>query len=95
MRDDPGKFAVSKNGTGEDSENAVELANLLDARLSGLGSDSISGLYQRFTAETTQGAAVARAVANGFRVFQQTLEGQQLAISGVSLAGHRETTRRG
>ena len=37
------------------------------------------------TSETTQGAAVTHSVAEGFRVFQQTLEGQHLAISGVNI----------
>ncbi len=33
----------------------------------------------------TQGSSVAKAVAEGFRTFEDTLRGQQLATSGVSL----------
>ena len=42
-------------------------------------------LYDRLTAGATQGASTAKAVAEGFRGFEETLRGQQLAISGVSL----------
>ena len=33
----------------------------------------------------TQSASVAKSVAEGFRVFKETLEGQKFGISGVSL----------
>jgi flagellar hook-associated protein 1 FlgK len=36
-------------------------------------------------ASVTQGATVARSVAEGLRIFEETLSGQQLAISGVNL----------
>jgi flagellar hook-associated protein 1 FlgK len=42
-------------------------------------------LYDRLTSETTEAAAVARSVADGFRVFEETLNGQKLGISGVNL----------
>jgi flagellar hook-associated protein 1 FlgK len=35
--------------------------------------------------ETTQASAATQAVTQGFEVFQRTLEGQQLSISGVNL----------
>ncbi len=50
--------------------------NMVPIRLRGLRAPS---------SQTTQSAAVARSVADGFRVFHQTLEGQHLAITGVSL----------
>jgi flagellar hook-associated protein 1 FlgK len=37
------------------------------------------------TSKTTQAAAVARGVAEGSRVFEETLRGQQLGVSGVSI----------
>jgi flagellar hook-associated protein 1 FlgK len=85
VRDDPSKFAASRSGVGEDTENAVALAGFLDRGLDSQDGETLANFYQRLVGETTQAASVARAVANGFRVFQQTLEGQQLAISGVSL----------
>ena len=83
--DDPSKFAASRGGIGKDSENAVLLGGFLDKPLDDEGGISIVGLYERLTGETTQAAAVARSVSEGFLVFQLTLEGQKLAISGVSL----------
>jgi len=85
VRDDPAKFAASRTGIGEDTDTAVELANFLDKELETQDGATLAFLYDRMTGETTQGAAVSRAVADGLRVFEQTLEGQHMAISGVSL----------
>ena len=85
VRDDPAFFAASSGGIGNDTENAVDLAGFLDRPLEREGSDSINVLYDRFIGDTTQAAAVSRGVADGFRVFHSTLEGQKLAVSGVSL----------
>ena len=46
---------------------------------------SLADSYDQLAGETTQAAAVSRSVAEGFRVFQETLNGQQMAISGVNL----------
>jgi flagellar hook-associated protein 1 FlgK len=70
---------------GADTDIAVELASLLATPLDSQGGNSLADLYDRMTADTIQGASVSRAVAEGFRVFQRTLEGQQLGISGVSI----------
>ncbi len=67
--DDPAKFAASRGGIGKDSENAVLLGGFLDEPLANQGGVSIIELYERLTGETTQAAAVARSVAEGFRVF--------------------------
>ncbi|MEQ8790169.1 MAG: flagellar hook-associated protein FlgK [Pirellulaceae bacterium] len=85
IRTDPGKFATSRGGVGADTEIAVELAQLFEKPLDSQGGDSLADIYTRMTADTIQGSAVATAVAEGFRVFQRTLEGQQLGISGVSI----------
>jgi len=91
VRTDPGKFAASQGGIGADTENGLELAGFFDRSLESKNGDSLAILYDRLTGDTTQAAAVSRAVAEGFRVFQQTLEGQHLAISGVNL--DEETVR--
>ncbi|CAL1124836.1 unnamed protein product [Cladocopium goreaui] len=88
---DPGKFAASANGIGTDTTNAVQLAGFLDRPLETANGTTITDLYDRLSGETTQNAAVARAVADGFRVFEQTLQGDHLAISGVSI--DEETVR--
>lgn len=85
MRANPGRFAASLGGVGEDAANANRLANLLTATLDSQGGRSLATLYDQMTGDVTQGAAVAHSVAEGFRVFQQTLEGQHLAISGVNI----------
>jgi len=85
IKADPTKFAASKGGIGADTENAVELAGFLDKKLETAGAATLGTLYDGMISETTQAAAVSRSVAEGFRVFELTLEGQHLALSGVSL----------
>ena len=85
VRTSPGKFSASLGGVGEDTDVAARLANLLNTQLPSQGNESLATLYDRMTSEVTQGAAVTHSVAEGFRVFQRTLEGQHLAISGVNL----------
>jgi len=85
VSDDPGKFAASRGGIGADTAGAVELAAFLDRPLESQGGDSLSTLYDRVTSRLTQDATIAKSVAEGFRVFEDGLRGQSLAISGVSL----------
>ncbi len=85
VRASPAKFAASRSGIGADTEVAVQLASFFDQPLESEDGASLAVLYDRLIAETTQGAAVARAVADGFEAFHQTLEAQNLAISGVSI----------
>jgi flagellar hook-associated protein 1 FlgK len=85
LRDDPGKFAASRGGIGEDTENAVLLASFIDQPLETANGSSLAVLYDRLVSEVTQGSTVAGGLADGFRIFESTLLGQKLAISGVSL----------
>ena len=85
VKANPAKFAASSGGIGADTDNAVLLGGFLDRALSSQSGASLATLYDRMTAGTTQGAAVAKAVAEGFEVFQQTLDAQNMAISGVSI----------
>ena len=85
VRSDPSTFAASGGGIGNDIDNALTLADLFDAPLESANGQSLAVLYDRFTSETVQASSVARSVAEGFRVFQKTLEGEQLGISGVSI----------
>lgn len=82
---DPRKFNASLGGVGVDSKNAELLGGFATRPLDSAGGESISGVYDRMAAGVTQSSAVAKSVAAGFRVFQQTLEGQHFAISGVNL----------
>jgi flagellar hook-associated protein 1 FlgK len=82
---DPTKFAASKSGIGGDTANAVELAAFLDKPLDTADGNSIDQVYSNLFNGVTQGSSVAQAAADGFRTFESTLQGQQLAVSGVNL----------
>ena len=85
VRTSPATFAASAGGIGADTDQAIELGSFLDRPLESADGASLAVLYDSLIAETTQGAAVAKAVTEGFEVFHQTLEAQNLAISGVSI----------
>lgn len=83
--DNPALFAASGGGIGEDTDVAIKLANLLSTPLESQNGSTLAVLYDKLTAEVSQGAAVTTSVTEGYRVFQNTLEGQLLAITGVNL----------
>lgn len=85
IQDDPAKFAASRGGIGADTDNGVILADFLDRSIDTHNGESIRVIYDRMMGETAQGAAIARSIAEGDRVFEDTLRGQKLATSGVSL----------
>jgi flagellar hook-associated protein 1 FlgK len=85
ISDDPAKFAASDEGIGGGTGAAIKLAAFLDAPLDSANGSTLSTLYDRLTSETTQAASVARGVAEGSRVFEETLRGQKLGTSGVSI----------
>jgi flagellar hook-associated protein 1 FlgK len=85
IRTDPSKFAASAGGIAEDTAMAVKLANLLDTPLTSIGGSKLSVQYDRMIGEVTQGAAVTKSVADGFRTFHSTLDSQLLAIQGVNI----------
>jgi len=84
-REDPGKFAASRGGIGVDTQNAVALAAFPDTPIASQNGASISVLYNQMVGEATQGSTVTHAAAEGARTFEQTLRGQKLAVSGVSI----------
>jgi len=85
VRRDPRLFAASKGGIGNDTQNAELLGAFLDRPLDSAGGLSLSGLYQYMTSGVSQQSATSRSVAEGFRVYQQTLDSQKMALSGVSI----------
>jgi flagellar hook-associated protein 1 len=85
VRSDPSKFAASEGGIGEDSKVALELATFGDRTLESRNGQSLFGQYEDIVAGVTQASSVTQAVTDGFRVFQQTLEGQNLGLTGVSI----------
>jgi flagellar hook-associated protein 1 FlgK len=80
-----GKFAASRGGIGEDSGNAERLSAFLDQPIESAGGASLADLYDQLIIEITQGSAVSQSIADGFRTFEGSLDGQAQAISGVSI----------
>ncbi len=85
VRADPALFAASRGGIGKDTDNAVDLARFLDIPLASQNGDTLAVMYDRMVSDVTQGSAIAQAVDAGAGVFEETLRGQKLATSGVSL----------
>jgi len=79
------KFAASLAGIGENIENALRLSGANDEVADGLNVLSISGAYDQLINDTTRGATVTSAIADGFRVFEGTLDASAQAVSGVNL----------
>lgn len=83
---DGAKFAASDAGTlGVGIGNAQKLIALQDATLGSLDDRSITGIYDQLVNETSQGATIAGSIADGYDVFEQTLEAQHQSVSGVNL----------
>ncbi|MBA4106085.1 MAG: flagellar hook-associated protein FlgK [Pirellula sp.] len=82
---DGSKFAASSAGVGVNVENGLRLIALHDEGLASLSGNSITGLYDQLINETAQGATVAGSLTDGFKVFEQTLEANAQAVSGVNL----------
>lgn len=81
----PGTFAASTAGIGADTSNAVTLASFLNQPLASQNGLTLGQLNDQIVGDVTQQSAVAQSVATGNASFQQTLQGQQTAISGVSI----------
>ncbi len=82
---DASKLAASSGGIGADTINAERMAALLNAPLSSQNGLTLAESYDGLVGETVENAAVTRAVAEGYRVFYNTLHAQRLATSGVNL----------
>jgi len=79
------KFAASLGGIGEDLTNTERLAEFYTRNLESEGDVSLSDKYTQLTNGVAQGSTVARAVADGFRVFEATLDGENQALSAVNI----------
>jgi flagellar hook-associated protein 1 FlgK len=83
--DNAGKFAASSDGIGNGSGNAEKLSAFLDQPLASKSDTSLGDMYNQLINEVTQGSSVASSVADGYRTFEGTLQGQAQATSGVSI----------
>jgi len=85
LLNDASKLAFSGGGIGVDARNGESLAALLTTPVESTGQVSLSQMYERWMGETAQASALAQAVAEGYRSFHSTLEGEHLGVSGVNL----------
>ena len=85
LREDPSLLGASREGIGEDTYTAELLAGFANAPLEAQSGLSLSEYYENIVGHVAQSSSVTKAVTEGFRVFQRTLEGEHLGISGVSL----------
>jgi flagellar hook-associated protein 1 FlgK len=81
------KFAASGGGLGpqSDSTNALAMSKFLDLTLDSAGGLTVADVYDRLVNSVSQGATVAGSIAEGFRVFENTLDGQLQAVAGVNI----------
>lgn len=82
---DPARFAASNTGIGAGTGNALALAAFQDRPLETKNNTTLAQMYGQMTGGITQRSSVAKATAEGFQVFAQTLAGQKNSVSGVSL----------
>jgi flagellar hook-associated protein 1 FlgK len=83
--DNAAKFAASLDGVGNGSGNAERLATFMDEPLASAGGASLGDLYNQLLNEVTQGSSIAQSLAEGYRVFEGTLDGQEQSVGGVSI----------
>jgi flagellar hook-associated protein 1 FlgK len=83
--DNPSTFAASAGGVGADTNVAVQLAGFNDLPLPSQSGATLSQMYDRVASDVSQGSAVAQNLADSAQTFQQSLNTQNLAISGVSI----------
>lgn len=79
------KFAASNSGLGGGVGNAIALAQVIDKPLEVLDGASIIDQYDQLVNELAQNSTVAASVADGFGVFEGTLNSEFEAISGVNV----------
>ena len=82
---DPSKLAVSLKGVGNGADNAIKIAEAFTKPTELLGGRSVNALYDEMIASTTREISSQKGVTDGLRNFLQSLEAQNLGISGVNL----------
>jgi flagellar hook-associated protein 1 FlgK len=82
--DDPGKFAASGNGVGQDVNNGVKLAAMSVAKNADLGGASIIDYYDGIVSEVMLSAGLMKSVASSDSLYQQSLQTQRDSMSGVN-----------
>ena len=85
LHDDPGKFAASRGGVGNDTSTAVDLAAMPETNLESLGNKSITQSYQSIIDRNSIAGGTVKAIATADLSYQASLQAQRHAISGVNI----------
>lgn len=78
------KFAAGL-GSPDNQENALRLTQFYTRPLAAAEGSSLAGRYDQIINDITQRATIAQSVADGFGVFEATLQGEEQALSGVNI----------
>lgn len=78
------KFAAGLGGS-DNQENALRLTQFFTRPLEAANGSSLAGRYDQIINDVTQRATIAQSVADGFGLFEATLQGEEQALSGVSI----------
>jgi flagellar hook-associated protein 1 len=78
-------FASGRGGGPADNTNALELAQILDRPVDGLGGFSVEQFYTHLVGTVAQSGAAEQVLANGAEGFRDSLQAQRSQRSGVSL----------
>lgn len=81
----PLTFAASAGGVGVDTQVAQQLANFANLPLASQGGSTFTDMQTALTANVTQQASVAQSASQAADTFQQSLQNQELAVSGVNI----------
>jgi flagellar hook-associated protein 1 FlgK len=83
--DNPSAFAASQSGIGQDVDNGVSLSAMSFKPNRTLNGASIRDYYGGLVSETMLAAGTAKAVAKSDTLYQQSLQAQRDAVSGVNI----------
>ncbi len=81
----PLTFAASAGGVGVDTQVAQQLANFANLPLASQGGSTLTDMQTALTANVTQQASVAQSASQASTTFQQSLQNNELAVSGVNI----------
>jgi flagellar hook-associated protein 1 FlgK len=82
---DPGKFAASDGGVGQNADNGVQLAAMAVASNAALGGKSVKEYYDGIISETILAGGTMKSIVASNTLYQQSLQTQRDSISGVNI----------
>lgn len=85
VANDPDMLAASLTGVGNNTDNALRLAEAFDNPVAALSGNSIKQSFEDMVVRTTQEINVQSGITDGLKNFYKTIEAQHLAASGVNL----------